>query len=208
MAHDFPLYAELWREQIGPEELAELQAMAKNIEHTARWRRLFDALWLIAFAAVAGLALWLYPSSPAARLALALLMAVLLGMFWIRNRLTRASRATIVDDPTIFFDKAIRNVRAEINLYTLSSWLTAPGLLLGLWVMSTLRDLSIPQLFVRELRDQSPLKTIGLTIAMMLGGFFFTRDYMRLREQLRRLESMSREWNEHQTGNGDEERAS
>jgi len=200
MPHDFPLYAELWQEQIDPEELAGLQAMAKNIERTARWKRLFDFSMAALFVAVTGLFLWLHPVSLPAKLGFALLLAGAAWTVWRRQEMTRAAQATAIRDPHEFFAKAIGNVRSEVNVSTVSLLFMIPTLILCFLFISAARGVDAAELLLRELRGQNLAKTVILSIIFVLCSIYFVRDNLRMREQLRRLEGMRREWDEHQPG--------
>jgi hypothetical protein len=198
MSHDFRQYAELWQEQIDPEELAELQAMAKSIERTAERRRLIDLTLTLTFIGLAGLALRIYPASLQIRFTFVLIGAAMIWGFWRRHELARASRASAIDDPRVFFKKAIKNVRAEIKISTISLWLVAPALFGFYFLMSALRRLEGIELLLLELRDENRAKTVLIAVIWALSSVYFVRDNIKLREQLRRLESMRREWDEQQ----------
>ena len=141
MPDDFPQYAELWQEQIDPEELAELQAMAKRIDRIARWKRLLDFSLSFGFLGLACLILWLYPASPMIEFGYALLVALCLWVAWRRHQITRAARATAIDDPRVFFEKTIKNVRAELNLSTMTFYLAPPAFILSILLISSLRGI-------------------------------------------------------------------
>ena len=194
MPDEFRPYAELWQEQIDPDELAELQAMAKTIERTARWKLLIDFSLVLFFIGVAGFALWTYPTSLAAGFGFALVIALMLWGGWKRHQLTKASRATDIRDPHLFFETAIENVRAELRMSTLSFYLMVPGLIAGLLILSALRGMDIPELILLEVSKKSLARTIAITAISIVAMYFFIRDNIKLREQLRRLETMSREW--------------
>lgn len=194
MAHDFRHYAELWQEQIDREELAELQAMGKNIEQTAGRKRLIDFSLVLIFIGLAGYVSWTYPASLRARFGFGLIIALMIWAGWKRHQLTRASRATDIHDPHVFFAQAIRNVRAELNMSTLSFYLMVPALIIGLFLMSALRALGIPELIILEVSEKSVAKTTIFAAIWVLAMLYFIRDNIKLRQQLRRLEGMSREW--------------
>lgn len=194
---DFPQYAELWKEQIDPEELAQLQAMAKNIERTARRKRLLDLSLGFGFVGPACLILWIYPVSLLAKFGFVLLGAMVFWVVWWRHQITRASRATAIDDPRVFFEKTIKNVQSELNLSTISFFLAVPAFFGCVVLTNSLHGRDGIALFLRALRDGNP-KVILILSFVILGGVYFARDNLKLREQLRRLESMSREWDEQQ----------
>jgi hypothetical protein len=198
MSHDFRQFAELWQEQIDPEELAELQAMAKSIERTAERRRLIDLTLTLAFIGLAGLALRIYPASLQIRFGFVLIGAAMIWGFWKRHGLARASRATAIHDPRVFFEQAIKNVRTELKISTLSLWLVAPALIGFYFLMSALRRLEGMELLLLELRYENRAKTVVVVVIWALSSVYFVRDNIKLREQLRRLESMRREWDEQQ----------
>lgn len=193
---DIPQYAELWKEQIDQEELAQLQAMGKNIERTAKWKRLLDVALAFAFIGPASFILWINPASLQTKFGLALLGAVAIGIVWRRHQITKASRATAIGDPRIFFEKTAKNVRAEISMSTISLCLGVPGFIACISLMGSLRGLSGIELLLLALSDENRVKTILILTIMALGCGYFVIDNIKLREQLRRLESMSREWDE------------
>jgi hypothetical protein len=196
MSHDFRQYAELWQEQIDPEELAELQAMAKIIERTAARRRLIDSSLMLGFIGPVGVALWIYPASVQVRFGFVLIGVALAWGFWRRHELTRASRATAIHDPRVFFEKAIKNVRAEVRMSTISLCLAVPALIGCFSLMSALRGFAVTELILLELRGPKLAKTVLIVIILVLAAVYFVRDNIRLREQLRWLETMRREWDE------------
>lgn len=195
MPGDFPQYAELWQEQVDPEELAELQAMAKNIERAARRKRLLDVSLALAFIGPACLALWIYPGALRIKFGLVLCGAGALWGVWRRHEITRASRATAIHDPHVFFEKTIKNVRAEINLSTLSLCLMLPAFVVCFLLMNALRGHDGVEAFLQALHDKK-LMLISAAAILILAAIYFTRDIIKLRQQVRRLESMSREWGE------------
>ena len=191
----FPEYARLWREQIDPKELAALQARAKNIERDARRKRLVDlALGFLSIGMV-GVFLWSNPTSPQIRLGFALLVAGAAWLVWRRHQITRASRATAVDDPRNFFETAIENVRAEINLSTISLFMGVPVFISAVLLTKAAQGIDGVDWF---LRLPSNINFVGIMVlvVLVLGHVYFARENIRLREQLRRLESMSREWDD------------
>jgi len=200
MPHDFPLYAELWQEQIEPEELAGLQAMAKNIERNARWKQLLEFSLGFVFIAAVGVIFRIHPLSPALKTTFLLLVALIIGALWRRLEITKASRATDIADPRIFFDKAIKNARAELRLSTIGLWSLPPILVFCHFLMSAVHGFRGIELILWELNDEHFARTTILGAVWVVFMIYFVRDNIRLREQLRRLESMRRESDEHQAG--------
>ena len=195
MPDDFRHYAELWQEQIEPEELAELQTMARNIERSARRKRLFDFSVAFGFVGVACLILWKHSASLQVTFGYVFVAAVCFLLAWRRHQITVASRATTIDDPRVFFEKAIRNVRAEIDLSTTSMVLALPGLIISALLSSSLVGLTVMEM-IRKLYDYVPSRIVLMGGALAL--IYFIRDNIKLRRQLRRFESMRREWDEPQ----------
>jgi xanthosine utilization system XapX-like protein len=200
MQHDFSEYAALWREQIDPRELAGLQSMAAKIKRSAARKWLLDCVLGIAVVGVVCEALLRWPAPPLIKLCMALLLTPVL-YFWRRERqLTKAARAIAVDDPRVFFEAAIENMRAEIKLFTLSAWLAMPAfaafsLLLG---ASYGFDFLYTNL-VSILTLASP-KSAAIAALAVLSHIYIFRENNRRREQLRRLEAMRREWEERDPG--------
>lgn len=194
MPDEFRQYAELWQDQIDPEELAQLQAMAQKIERTA-WRKwLIDMALGLAVIIPMGFALWTSPASLQIKLGFVPLGAGLLWAFWRRHQITRAARATAIDDPRIFFEKAIKNVRAEINFYTISLCLALPALVSSFLLMNALHGLNGVEMLLRGLHDEHLPIIISILAVLAVASGFLVRDHIKSYEQLRRLESMSREW--------------
>ena len=192
---DFPRYAELWREQIDPDELAELQAWARNIERNATRKALFDTVTGFATIGVLCVILWAYPTSPQIKFGFALVVAFLTWPAWKRYEITRASRAIAVDDPRAFFEAAIRNVQAEVNFSTLSLYLLTPFLVFITLLMIAMRRWGEVDALI--LPDLSIGTRIVLSVVTaVLIAIYFIRDNLRLRRQLRRLQDMRREWEE------------
>lgn len=192
----FPLYAELWREQIGAEELAELRSMAKTIERGARRRWRLDISLAVGTIALALLFLGTGPSSLPVKLWIVLVGAAVLWAGWRRHAITRASRATAIHEPALFFETAIGNARAEIGLSTTSLILGVPVVILGPVLVYQARGLTSVDLILAEMFEANLAKTIVCGIALVLGYGYFLRENINLREQLRRLERMRREWDE------------
>lgn len=196
MSRDFPEYAELWREQIGPEELALFQARAKNIERNAKRKRLLDfALWFVAIGMVC-LFLWFVPTSLQIKLGYALLVAGTIWFVWRRHQITRASRAIAIDDPRVFFETAIKTVRAELNLSTMSLYMGLPFFITSVLLAKSAQGIDGFDL-IRQLPDVNFATAMIVAIVFLFHGYI-VRENIKLREQLRRLESMRREWDEQQ----------
>lgn len=190
----FPQYAKLWQEQIGQEELTQFQAMAKTIERTARWRSLIDhALGVLAIGAVCAL-LWLNATSIEVKIGFALLVGATTWFGWRRHEITKASRSIAVDDPRLFFDGAIRNVRAEISLSTISLTLGPPFFFVSVLLTQAADGVSGFDWIFEELTYARIVRTGAISVLFVLCAAYFVRDNIRLRGQLRRLEGMSREW--------------
>ncbi|HYI49489.1 MAG TPA: hypothetical protein VEX35_13600 [Allosphingosinicella sp.] len=200
MPQDFPEYAALWREQIDPKELAELQAMATKIRRSAGRKLLFDRVATPIAIGGACLLMLRYSAPPLIRLSLALVALILLWYFWRRYQITKDARAIAFDDPRVFFEAAIENMRAEVGLSTLSAWLGMPMFVAGVVLAGASGG---PDNLYEHLRDvftQSYAKTICAAVVVVLLYVFLIRDNIRLREQLRRLEAMRREWEERDPG--------
>ena len=192
---DFPRYAELWREQVDPDELAELQAWARNIERNATRKARFDIVTGFATIGILCVILWAYPTSPQIKFGFALIVALLTWLAWRRYEITRTSRAIAVDDPRAFFEAAIKNVRAEVNLSTVSLYLLAPFLVFMTLLMIAMRRWGEVDALI--LQDLSIGKRIVLSVVTaVLIAIYFIRDNLKLRRQLRRLQDMRREWQE------------
>jgi len=194
MPPEFREYAELWQEQIEPEELARLQTMAKKIERNARRKRLLDVASALGFVGAASFLLWSHPASPRVEFGYLSLMAMCLWLTWRRHQITQASRAIAIDDPRVFFEKTIENVRAEINLSTTSICIGMPAAILCFFLGKAVLGLTTGEL-LRKLYDKVPLM-IFIGMVLVLATIYFIRDNIKLRRQLRRLESLRREWDE------------
>jgi hypothetical protein len=199
MQHDFSEYAALWREQIDPRELAGLQSMAAKIKRTAARKLLFDRVATPIVIGMVGLLMLRSSAPPLLRLASVLIALVLLWYFWRRHQLTKAARAIAVDDPRVFFEAAIENMRAEIKLSTLSAWFGVPMFFVGVVLSSASQGFD--HLYV-TLRDFTPgsARTIFAVAMLVVALVYMIRDNIRLRGQLRRLEAMRREWDERDPG--------
>lgn len=202
MPRTFSDYAALWREQIDPKELAELQAMAAKIKRTAGWRWTLDrVLGLVA----AGMVFWAivrYPAPPLIKLGLALLLLGPIWAVWRRHQITKASRAIATDDPQVFFDAAIENVRAEINFSVLSAWLAIPVFIACCLLGGAAYGFDHLYMNFRDTFTLASVKATSVGVIFILIALYLIRDNIKLREQLRRLEGMRREWDER--GPGDE----
>lgn len=198
--HNFTEYAALWREQIDPKELAELQTMATKIKRTAGRKWLLDLLLALAAAGLVCLAILRYPAPPLIKLCLTLLMLGPMWCVWRRHQITRASRAIATDDPQVFFEAAIENVRAEINLSTLSAWLGIPTFIACCLLGGAASGFDHLYMTFRDLFTLASAKLTSIAVIFILIVIYLMRDNIRLREQLRRLEAMRREWDERDPG--------
>jgi hypothetical protein len=196
MPHNFSEYAALWREQIDPTELADLQAMATKIKRTAGWKWLVDRLLALVAAGMVGFAILRYPGTPVINLGLALLLLGPMWHVWRRHQITRASRAIAVDDPGIFFEAAIENVRAEISLSTLSTASAIPTFIACLLLAGAASGFDHIYMNFHDMITIASVKLTLFAVVFVLIIGYFVRDNIRLREQLRRLEAMRREWDE------------
>ena len=200
MPHNFSEYAALWREQIDPEELAELQAMATKIKRTAGRKWLLDGVLALAAAGLVCFAILRYPGTPLINLGLALLLLGPVWHVWRRHQITRASRAIASDDPRVFFEAAIENVRAEINLSTLSAALGIPTFIACLLLSGAASGFDHIYMKIRDMLTIPSVKLASFAAIFVLMLGYFIRDNIRLRAQLRRLEAMRREWDERDPG--------
>jgi uncharacterized membrane protein YidH (DUF202 family) len=198
--HDFPEYAALWREQVDPKELAELQSMATKIKRSAGRRWLLDRVLALFAVGMTCLAILRYPAPPLIKLSLVLLLLVPIWYMWRRHQITRTSRAIAIDDPQLFFQAAIENMRAEIRLSTISAWLGIPVFIIAVSLAAAARGFDNLYINLRNNFMLGSAKIILATAIMVVALVFLIRDNIRLREQLRRLEAMRREWDERDPG--------
>jgi len=198
-ADDFPLYAELWREQVDADELAGLRAMAGKVERTARRRRLAGAAIAGLCFGLVGFLLWVRPASLPAGLASALLAAAILRAGWHRHLAAGAARAAAIRDPRRFFEKAIGDARAQATISTIAILFLVPALIFCLMLMSAARGIDASE-SVRHEVSGNPAKTAIVAAAYVLAAIYLMRANARMRAQVRRLESMSREWDELRAG--------
>lgn len=196
MPHDFPEYAALWREQIDPKELAGLQAMATKIKRSAGRKWLLDRMVGLVLLGVICEAILRWQAPLPIKGCLALILLGPIWCFWRQRQIVRASRAIAADDPQLFFEAAIENVRAEINLYTLSVRLAIPSVIAVLLLIVAAQGFDhLYMRFMNVLTLATPKVTVVVVI-IILGQIYLSRDNVRVRERLRRLEAMRREWDE------------
>jgi hypothetical protein len=193
-------YAALWREQVDTKELTELQAMATKIRRTARRRWLLDHLWGILAAVMTCLAVLLDPAPLLIKLCLALLLVGPMWFVWRRRQVAEAARAIAIDDPKVFFEASIGNMRAEINLSTLSAWSMAPIFIAGCLLGGAAHGFDRLYIAFRDMFTLASVKLTLIGVITILTFIYFIRDNIKLREQLRRLEAMRREWDERAPG--------
>ena len=198
--YDLPQFAALWREQIAPDELRRLQDMAGKIERRARRKQLVDLAMAVAAVGLFLLFMWLHPVSPAFKLGFALLAAVIVWRGWGRREITKASRAAAIHDPSAFFESAMKNARAEIRHSTTDLWLTVAVIILAPLLVFRARGWNDIDSVLRYTIELNFTKTIAATAVFILAFAFYVRENIRLRERLRRLEGMSREWAEQAAG--------
>jgi hypothetical protein len=198
--HDFSEYAALWREQIDPEELTELQAMATKIKRTAGRRWLLERLAVLVFAVMLGEALLRWQASPPLKLGMALLLLGPIWGLWKRHQLTKAARAIAVDDPRLFFEAAIENVQAEIKYYVISCWLTIVTITIFCLLVAAAGGLDYMYTNFINMFTLTSLKLTLVGALLILGNIHFFRENLKRREQVRRLEAMRREWAERDPG--------
>ena len=187
---DFPDFARLWKEQVDPAEQASLRALANTIRHTARRRKGFD--FTVGLAAIA-LALFFLAQAtlPVAGLVYIVVIVAIAGLLWARHQVAESARAMVADEPSQFFAAAIKSVQGELRLSTFGLCLAAPGtvslLIMGLvdrgantvdLLLGALSNFALPGLF------------------LIIAFAYFVWENIQLRQQLRRLEEMSHEYEE------------
>ncbi len=197
---DFPQYAELWREQIGPEELARIQARAKTIARSAKRKQVVDLALAVLAIAMVCLVLWMNPASWQVKLGFAVLVAGVLWHGWKRHQITRTALAT-VDDPGVFYATAIKNLRSEISLSTVSLCVGGPVFIASISLSKASEGLNGLDWILRD-PLQVNLEKFVVVATIFVIYVYFIRENLQLREQLRRLEDMSRDWTEQQAGAG------
>jgi hypothetical protein len=182
----------LWQEQVDPPEEERLRLLSRDIVRSAGRRRAIDLLLALIAIGLVTMALFLHPAPAAVRLVLAGVTGFLAWTVWMRQRLFTAARALAVCEPDAFFGAAIGNARAELRYSTLSLWGAAPAALLLFLLLLTPRDRF--ELDPVAAFGAHPVRMALVLLTLLLGYVFFVRDNFRLREQLRRLEAMSTEW--------------
>lgn len=200
MPYDFPQFAELWREQIDPDELRRLQAMARKTERTARRKHLLDLAMSFVTIGLFFVFMWVHSVSPPLKLGIALIVAALIWRGWRRREITKASRAAAIHDPDVFFKSAIKNARAEIKHSTADLWMAASAIVFAPPLMFRARGFTDIDSIFRYTLELNPEKTMLAVAIFVLSYAYYVRENLKLREQLRRLEGMRREWNRQEAG--------
>jgi len=190
---EYPELARLWQEQVDPAEHVSLHALEKDIKRIAKGRWLFDFLMGALCVAVISLELLIRPMGLPNRMAFVFVMALVVWAVWRRRQIAKSARALVVGEPVAFFAAAIENARTELKFSTASLFMAAPaGFGFFVAMLATQRGTGIGHV-LGELFGAHLVKTMLFAVVLALGYFFFTRANIRLREQLRRLEAMSRE---------------
>lgn len=192
---DFPELARLWQEQIDPAEQARLDTLAGEIKRTARRRGALEVLFTILGFAGLGLALAvLRPSTLPLGTGFAAMGAVMLYVMWKRRGIVEGARRLGTGDPGTFFAAAVENARAELSLSRFGLWVMPPGYAFMLVLLTASDGVTGVQSIARFLLVKNAMMTLG-HLALLTGLWLtFLRLDLKLSAQLRRLERMSREW--------------
>ena len=137
-------------------------------------------------------------------LGVALLVTFPAWSVWKRHRIEAAARALAADEPRAFFAAAIENARAELGFTRVSLWLFLPYLFVGIPVIYAARGLTSVDLMLKESLEAPLAKTLILAAAILVLLVWAVRSNRNARAHLRRLERMSREWDEQEARDGEE----
>lgn len=198
-------FSRLWQEQVDPQEQATLHRLAKGVERTALRRRAIDAALALAAIGAVVSALLIHSVPTPAKLALAAVIGLIAWTIWKRQRILESAQALAACEPDAFFTAAIGHARAELNYSTFSLWLSAPITLSVFALLLVPEGLGDVDLLVSELFGAHVRKTMALIVTLILIYSFYIRANFRLREQVRRLEGMRREWEREDAGGRAEE---
>lgn len=190
---DFTDVARLWKEQIDPAEHASLEALARDIEQTAKRRRLLD--FPVGFAALAGMIyLTMQPAPLPIRLGFALTGLFLIWLTWKRHRLLTAAEALVLCEPSRFFAAAIENARDELRFFSINLLGCVPLTLFVLLLATTDLDAKRTDIRVVEVFEAHPIR--GAIWAAFMAGILIigVRSRRKRREQVDRLEQLRDEF--------------
>ena len=199
---DLPDLARLWQEQIDPAELGELRALAKTIGRTAARRKRIDSA--VGVAVLAMFLAILLAGALKMSLGMAAVFAAPVWAGWKRHRMTADARALVADEPGAFFAAAIANARAELGFARIMMWGNLPYVVLGLAVIYAGQGLTSLDLMLEEALGQPPAKMVVTAALLALIMAWAVRATRNAREHVRRLERMSRDWDEQKASDGEE----
>jgi hypothetical protein len=192
---DFPELAQLWQEQIDPAEQAALDTLAGEIKRTARRRGALEVLFtVIGLGSLAWALTMLRPSTLPIQLGFALLALSMGGIFWKRRQIVKGANALVTGEPGSFFAAAIENARAELRLSAIVLALLPPGYAFLLVLLSAASGIAGLDRVAALLFVEQPMQGLIHIANCLLFEALTYRAYVKLRAQLRRLERMSREW--------------
>jgi hypothetical protein len=194
---DLPDFAELWKEQVEPAELAELKALATTIRRTAKRRKQLDNAMGLLCLGLVPLLLLVHPAPLWTKLGfIAFMGAPMAWAGWMRYRLADAARALVADHPSTFFEAAIENARAERNFYMIATAVTTPILVAGILLFYAANGVTSLDLIREDVFERRFVKTMVYGGIYIVAFAFILHANLKRHRQVRRLQAMRREWQE------------
>ncbi len=183
----------LWRDQAGPAQQGQVQALAQQIKVRARRQRLVDiVLGLLAIGPA--LVVIAFPALPLVRFGAVLALLALAWGIWRRQRLNKAALALDRSNPRAFLAAAIDNARAERRFLFVGVCLFT--IVAGLWffLIATNQGVEGFDFIPDQLLGMSRAKLTLLFIGAAGIYALFVQSILKARDRLRRLQAMAAEW--------------
>jgi hypothetical protein len=184
----------LWKEQVDPSrEQAALRALAEEIQRTAMRRRMVGLGGAYLGIGVCGTLLLVKSMPMPMPLILGVMIAFMMWWMWKERQFLKATRALADCPPRSFPKAAMERMRVELRLLTICLWLAVPAGIFVLVLLIASRESIGLGAALLALTDTYWRKLAAYLVTVFVVQVYFIRDQRQLRQQLRRLEAMSRE---------------
>jgi HAMP domain-containing protein len=186
--------SELWR-QPDPAEAEKFRALARRARRRGRFLGYAD--WALAIVLVGGSFMLLASPGPVTTVAAILLLVATIWLTWQRRRLRQMASTLDTVDRQSFIESSVRSARANLRRVTLTVIALPPLVIIALLAKMSARRggyVSDPGQVLLAWA-QSPRGMISLAIFALILALSF-RSILRIRRELRRLESLRRAYEE------------
>jgi hypothetical protein len=191
--------ADLWM-QPDPAEAEKFQSLARRARRRGRWLGYAD--WALAIVLVGG-SVFAFLASPGPLFTAAAILLLVATVFltWQRRKLRQMASTLDTADRRAFIESSVRSARANLRRVTLSALALPPLVLVALLAKMGMRgNVTDPGQFLLAWA-QSPRGMISLAIFALILALQM-RSILRIRSELRRLESLRRAYEDEHLADG------